>query len=101
MRELATRSEQLLMQALPEPQPEATVIPDIAATLSRPEWLERLRALLPPLESGNLEALDLLAALPASPPEERETMQEVAALVQSLQFPGAVTIIRRILEWET
>ncbi|MFM5769204.1 PAS domain S-box protein [Aeromonas caviae] len=101
LRELATRSEQLLMQALPEPQPEATVIPDIAATLSRPEWLERLRALLPPLESGNLEALDLLAALPASPPEERETMQEVAALVQSLQFPGAVTIIRRILERET
>ncbi|QXW27882.1 response regulator [Aeromonas sanarellii] len=101
LRELATRSEQLLMQALPEPQPEATVIPDIAATLSRPEWLERLRALLPPLESGNLEALDLLAALPASPPEERETMQELAALVQSLQFPGAVTIIRRILERET
>ncbi len=44
---------------------------------------------------------EVLAALPASPPEERETMQEVAALVQSLQFPGAVTIIRRILERET
>ena len=100
LRELATRSEQLLTQALPEPQPDAMVNPGTTAALSRPDWLERLGALLPPLESGNLDALDLLAALPASPPGDLETMQELAALVQSLQFPGAVTVIRRLLERE-
>ena len=101
LRVLAARSEQLLTQALPEPQPGLAPGPGTTPVLSRPDWLERLRSLLLPLESGNLDALDLFAALPASPPEEHETMQELTALVQSLQFPGAVRMIRRILERET
>ncbi|QND86030.1 Uncharacterized protein ChrSV_3804 [Chromobacterium vaccinii] len=62
------------------------------------DWLEQLRDILALLEDSNLAAIDLVDGLLDRPLSgQEESVREVAACVQRLQFEQAIVIVRELL----
>ncbi|AUH50503.1 histidine kinase [Chromobacterium sp. ATCC 53434] len=96
LRQLARDGIGQLAERLPPPAEDSPVEP-----LSPQQWLERLHALLPLLESGNLAAIDLVMSLPPQTAERvRPQVEDLVEQVQLLQFAPAASIVKHLIESE-
>ncbi|WP_434634468.1 PAS domain S-box protein [Chromobacterium sp. CV08] len=96
LRQLTRDSIGRLAERLPPPSEDAPVEP-----LSPQQWRERLHAILPLLESGNLAAIDLVMSLPPQAAERvRPQVEDLVEQVQLLQFAPAASIVKHLIESE-
>ena len=99
LRQLANDSARQLAGRLPEPDAAAPLPADPA--LSSQEWRERLQAMLPLLERGNLAAIDLATALlPLAGERMRPQVENLVAQVGRLQFAPALHLVKTLIESE-
>ncbi|OHX11468.1 hypothetical protein BI347_17520 [Chromobacterium sphagni] len=96
LHQLVTESVDKLSARMPPPASAAPSPP-----LSPAEWRAQLRAMLPLLESGNLDAIDHAAALLSlSEDKVKPQLHDLVEQVRRLQFAPAAQIIKTLMESE-